>query len=548
MSELDKNTFTRGEFSRSNSAFSVRNDGDGVWRAAPMTATRPEVKVEPRPKREEQKFEFEESERPRESRVKSFSKSVGLLLVGAQIITSVLLMISLITTNILTGKWIALIGGILTIFAILSAVKLLFQKHASVGAKIACGSVSVIAIALSVFALRYTDSFNGFLNKVTQKKPETKEYSVLVMEESKIEKLDQLAGKHVGFLKTDEKAGNAQNYLLERVKFESDFYDDADTLVKTLTGNIVDSIVIETDRMEILKEEAADTMKNTLVIYSFEIEIDAENAEISEKQVTKDPFILYISGTDSRHGVKARARSDVNILAVVNPTKKKILLVSIPRDTYVQLHDTTGIKDKLTHAGVYGINMSRDTIEDFLGINIDYTAKVSFDTVIKVVDELNGIEIESDQEMSLKATGKDKVCNYTIGKQWVDGDCALRFARERKSYKTGDRHRGENQQQVIASIIGKLSSSTSYVLRLPEILNIAADSFETSLTRDDISSFIRMQLNDGKSWEVESIAVNGTGSMQGTYSMGANRPLYVMIPDQATVNNATTKIREYLAI
>ena len=259
MSELDKNTFTRGEFSRSNSAFSVRNDGDGVWRAAPMTATRPEVKVEPRPKREEQKFEFEESERPRESRVKSFSKSVGLLLVGAQIITSVLLMISLITTNILTGKWIALIGGILTIFAILSAVKLLFQKHASVGAKIACGSVSVIAIALSVFALRYTDSFNGFLNKVTQKKPETKEYSVLVMEESKIEKLDQLAGKHVGFLKTDEKAGNAQNYLLERVKFESDFYDDADTLVKTLTGNIVDSIVIETDRMEILKEEAADT-------------------------------------------------------------------------------------------------------------------------------------------------------------------------------------------------------------------------------------------------------------------------------------------------
>ena len=555
MSELDKNTFTRSEFSRSsNSAFSVRNNGDGVWRAAPATtmplsARRPEVKAET--KREESEFEFEEPRKPKKSRIKSFSKSVGLLLVGAQIITSVLLMISLITMNILTGKWIALVGGILTILAILSTIKLLFQKHASVAAKVACGLISVIAIVISVFALRYTDAFNGFLNKITKRKPETKEYSVVVMEESGIEELSGLVGKHVGFLKIDEKAGNAQNYLLEKVKFESDFYDDADTLTKTLTGDIVDSIVLETDRMEILREEAEESVKTMRVIYNFEIEIAAENEGISEKQVTKDPFVLYISGSDSRNGLKARARSDVNILAVVNPAKKKILLVSIPRDTYVQLHNTTGIKDKLTHAGVYGINMSRDTIEDFLGVNIDYTAKVSFDTVIKVVDELGGIEIDSDQELNLKAWDTphpDKVCHYAVGKQKVDGDCALRFARERKSYKTGDRHRGENQMQVISAIVAKLSESKDYMLRLPEILNIAADSFETTFTRDDISSFIRMQLNDGKSWEVESISVDGAGSMQGTYSMGANRKLYVMIPNQDSVNNAAAKIREYLSV
>lgn len=550
MSELDKNTFTRSEFSRSsNSAFSVKNNGDGVWRAAPATTAplsvhRPEVKAET--KKEEP--EFEEPEKPKKFHMRNFSKSVGLLLVGAQIITSALLMISLITMNILTGKWIALVGGILVVLAILSAIKLLFQKHASVAAKVACGLISVIAIVLSVFALRYTDAFNGFLNKITKRKPETKEYSVVVMEKSGIENLNGLAGKHIGFLKTDEKAGNAQNYLLEKVKFESDFYDDADTLVKTLTGDIIDSIVLETDRMEILREEAEESVKTMRVIYNFEIEVDKENEEISEKQVTKDPFVLYISGSDSRHGLKARARSDVNILAVVNPAKKKILLVSIPRDTYVQLHNTTGIKDKLTHAGVYGINMSRDTIEDFLGINIDYTAKVSFDTVIKVVDELNGIEIDSDQEMSLKAEGKDKVCKYTVGKQWLDGDCALRFARERKSYKSGDRHRGENQMQVISAIVAKLSESKDYMLRLPEILNIAADSFETTFTRDDISSFIRMQLNDGIKWNIESISVDGAGSMQGTYSMGANRKLYVMIPNQDSVNNAVTKIREYLSV
>lgn len=563
MSELDKNTFTRGEFSRSsNSAFSVRNNGDGVWRATQtmgLAVNRSEVRVEPKIEKiekeeepesnfeEELEMDFEEPERPKKSRRKMVHKGLGLILVATQVITSTLLMISLVTMNIISGRWIALVGGILVALCILSAIKLLAQKKASNASKIACGAISVVAIVLSVFALRYTDAFNSFLNKVTQRKPETKQYSVIVMEKSGIEKLDGLKDKHVGFLKTDEKAGNAENHLQEKVKFNADFYDDVDTLAKVLNNDIVDSIVLETDRMEILKEEAADAMKDTLVIYSFEIEVATENAEISQKQITKEPFVLYISGSDSRHGVKATARSDVNILAVVNPAKGKILLVSIPRDTYVQLHGTTGIKDKLTHAGVYGINMSKTTIEDFLGTKIDYTAKVSFDTVIKVVDELNGIEIDSDQEMNLKAEGKDKVCHYAVGKQKVDGDCALRFARERKSYKSGDRHRGENQMQVISAIVAKLSSSRDYILRLPEILNIAADSFETSLSRDDISSFIRMQLNDGTKWDIESISVEGTGSMQGTYSMGANRPLYVMIANPDSVNTTTAKIREYLA-
>lgn len=551
MSELDKNTFTRGEFSRSgnNSAFSVTNNGDGVWRAAPMgVASRPEVKVEP--KKEKPKEEPEFRERPRKHREHHKLPILGLILVIVQIITSTLLMISLITMNIISGRWIALVGGILIILAILSSIKLLFQKKASNASKIACGTMSVIAIVLSIFALRYTDAFNGFLNKITERKPETKQYSVVVMDQSEVKELPELSKKNVGFLKNDEKAGNAENYLLEKVQFTANFYDDADTLAKVLNTNIVDAIVLETDRMEILKEEAEDTVKNTRVIYTFEIEIAAKNAEISEKKVTKDPFVLYISGSDSRNGIKARARSDVNILAVVNPAKGKILLVSIPRDTYVQLHNTTGIKDKLTHAGVYGIDMSRDTIEDFLGVNIDYTAKVSFDTVVKVVDQLGGIEIDSDQEMNLKDGEllKDKVCHYTVGKQKVDGDCALRFARERKSYKTGDRHRGENQMQVITAIVSKLSESKDYILRLPEILNIAADSFETSLTRDDISSFIRMQLNNGTNWQVESISVDGAGSMQGTYSMGANRPLYVMISNQDSVNNAVAKIREYLSV
>ena len=210
-------------------------------------------------------------------------------------------------------------------------------------------------------------------------------------------------------------------------------------------------------------------------------------------------------------------------MAVVNPKQGKILLVSIPRDTYVQLHNTTGLKDKLTHAGIYGIIVSKATIEDFLEIKIDHTLKVGFEAVVKVVDELDGIDIESEQAMTLKASteGGTKVCDYIVGKQHVDGDCALRFARERKSYQTGDRHRGENQQQVITSIISKLSSSKDYLLKAPAILDAAADLFETTLERDDIIAFIRLQLTNSINWKVESIAIDGAGTMEPTYSMGA---------------------------
>ena len=477
---------------------------------------------------------------------KDLWRGFGIALVATQAVTSILLMISIIVAKILTGQIVFIIGAVLLVLLAMSAIKLIFEKNASQGSKIACAAISIVCIIGTIFVFRYSNAFNGFLDKVTNRK-ETKQYGVMVTNDSPMKDVFDIKGKNMGFLKIDEKAGNAEQYLQQISKFTSDFYEDLDTLTGVMNNKIVDAIVLETDRIEMLKEEAADSVKDTRIIYTFEIELSAENVAISDKQLTEKPFVLLISGTDSRSGVKATARSDVNIIATVNPKEGKMLLVSIPRDTYVQLHGTTGIKDKLTHAGVYGIAMTKQTLEDFLNIKIDYNVKVSFDTVVKVVDQLDGIEIDSDKEMKLDVEGKPGVfCHYTVGKQMVDGDCALRFARERKSYERGDRHRGENQMQVISAIVAKLSSSKNYVLRLPTILDIAADSFETSLSRDDISGFIRMQLAEGTKWQVEQISVDGTGSMQGTYSMGANRPLYVMIANPDTVLNATTKINEYL--
>ena len=420
------------------------------------------------------------------------------------------------------------------------------KKKKSKLPKIILAVVAVIIIAIIGVALRYMSAFNGFLDKITNRKPEMKQYSVIVMNDSGLNEVGDLKNKNASFLRTDVKANNAKQYLQDQVEVGVNFYDDMSMMVDMLKNRVTDTIVLETDRMEALKEESEDFANSTKVIYTFEIELESESIEVPEKEITEEPFIVYISGSDSRTGIKTTARSDVNIVVVVNPKQSKILLASIPRDTYVQLHDTVGLKDKLTHAGIYGINMSKTTIEDFLGISIDYTIKVSFETVVKVVDELDGIDIESDKEMSLKAEGKDKRCNYVVGVQHVDGDCALRFARERKSYKTGDIHRGENQQQVITSIIGRLSKSKDYLLKIPTILDIAGDSFETTIPRDNILAFIRMQLTDSIDWKVESVGVSGEGVLEPTYSMGNNTPLYVMLPDEESVQNVKNKIVEYM--
>ncbi|MBR3329233.1 LCP family protein [Candidatus Saccharibacteria bacterium] len=418
-------------------------------------------------------------------------------------------------------------------------------KKKSKTKKIIIGIVIVLVLVAAAIVFRYILALNGFLDKITNWGPEKKEYSVIVMNSSDVSELSGLENKGVGFLETDTEVARAKQYLENIIKIDADVYD-LDTMIDIFESRVIEAMVLETDRLEILKEEMEDFTNNTRVIDTFEIELDDKKITISEKEVTTEPFVVYLSGSDSRNGIKATARSDVNIVVVVNPEQGKILLVSIPRDTYVQLHGTTGLKDKLTHAGIYGIDMSKTTIEDFLDIQIDHTIKVSFDTVVRVVDQIDGIEINSDQEMKLKVEGKDKICEFIVGTQQVDGDCALLFARERKSYKTGDRHRGENQQQVITSIIGKLSSSRDYLLKLPAILDIAADSFETTLRRDDIMAFVRMQLGKTINWKVESISIDGSGMMEPTYSMGANTPLYVMIPSEESIIKVTSKINDYL--
>jgi LCP family protein required for cell wall assembly len=252
----------------------------------------------------------------------------------------------------------------------------------------------------------------------------------------------------------------------------------------------------------------------------------------------KKPYVIYISGIDTYGDIATTSRSDVNILAVVNPADKKVLLVTTPRDYYVQLNGTTGVKDKLTHAGIYGVDKSKATLEDLYGTKVDYTVRINFSSLLKLVDAVGGITVTSDQAFS--ADGY----NFVAGPNNLDAKQALAFARERYSFSEGDRQRGKNQQRVIEALISKLSQP-QMALKLPAILSATNGAFQTNASRNEINAIIQQQLSGAGSWTTESISVDGTGTSAPTYSMGSQL-LYVMIPNYATVEAAKAKISAYL--
>ena len=230
---------------------------------------------------------------------------------------------------------------------------------------------------------------------------------------------------------------------------------------------------------------------------------------------------------------------------VVNPQTRKILMVNVPRDYYVQIHGTSGLKDKLTHAGMRGgVKLSKATMEDLLGYKADYYARVNFNAVIKLVDAIGGITINSDVNYTFSCW-TDRGCVFKPGNNKVKGRCALAFARERHAYTSGDRHRGENQQQVIQLVVNKLTSSKSLIMNYEKILNALSGSFESNLSTDNITSLVQFQINDMRGWKFETSNLNGSTGMEPCYSFPRGK-LSVMYQNQKTIDAAKKKIKEVL--
>ena len=402
--------------------------------------------------------------------------------------------------------------------------------------------VSIVCIIITITYLIIDYSImhtNKVIDNITTNNNEYKIYNVLVLKNSKYKNIKQLKKQSIGFLETDTYLEESTNTLNNKINYELKKYTDINTLVTSLEQKEVTSISIEESILNLLEETESSIKDKTKIIYEYKVLVKEETNK-TDTNTTK-PFILYISGTDSRTGINTVSRSDVNIVATINPNTRKILLVSIPRDYYVQLHDTTGIKDKLTHAGIYGINKSITTIEDLLDIKMDRYVKVSFDTVKRTVDLLDGIDIESDINFT---TWMSKNCKFHTGVQHVNGFCALAFARERKAYTRGDRHRGENQEQVIIKVLEKITEP-KYLLKYNQLLDITNDTFHTNMSKEEITKFVETELKAQTKWQVETYNLDGEGAMLPTYSMGSMN-LWVMIPNEETIITAKEKINEYL--
>lgn len=259
-------------------------------------------------------------------------------------------------------------------------------------------------------------------------------------------------------------------------------------------------------------------------------------------KITKEPFVIYLSGVDTRGELTENARSDVNILAAVNPVTKRVALVNTPRDYYVDLAGTDS-KDKLTHAGLYGVETSMETLGNLYGVNVDHYIRINFAGFISIIDALGGVDVYSDQAFtSVGSPGYYDPTTFVEGWNHLDGKSALAFARERHAFASGDIQRGINQMKVIDAMLNKIKSP-ALLMGFSKIMDAAADCFVTSFSQDQISALVRMQLSDFAEWDIESYTVTGTSSSSTKCYSAKGQKLYVMKPDDSSVSKA----REMLA-
>ena len=246
-------------------------------------------------------------------------------------------------------------------------------------------------------------------------------------------------------------------------------------------------------------------------------------------KITKEPFVVYLSGVDNRGELTEKARSDVNILAVVNPTTKQAALINTPRDYYVDLAGTDS-KDKLTHAGLYGVETSMATLGNLYGVDVEHYLRINFAGFINIIAAIGGV---------------DDPTTFAEGWNHLDGKSALAFARERHAFKTGDIQRGINQMKVIDAMANKLKSP-ALLMGFSKLMDAAADCFVTSLSQEQISALVRMQLGDLANWDIQSYTVTGSGAKSSKCYSAKGQSLYVMKPDENSVNEAKALIAAVL--
>lgn len=425
------------------------------------------------------------------------------------------------------------------------------QNHITVAGVVRKTIGVILAVSVSTASILGADVIQRLSNTISQatsEKAEETTYGVYVKADSSAKKLKDVKDYQIIDVKgSDNKkvsaklnneAGNKLTYKhdISPVNAVKDLYEDTDGNKAIVINKAYADVIQDIEKYSKFKDE-------TKCIYTVKIQ-KKKTAKIDSDIVNK-PFVIYLSGSDTRDEELTTSRSDVNILMAVNPVTKQILMVNTPRDYYVPNPAGGGALDKLTHCGIYGIEDSMEALSQLYDEKIDYYAQINFSGFEKVIDALGGIDVDIPEGQEVETFYVDSTLEGVhAGINHLNGARALAFARERYSYEDGDNQRGRNQMYVISLVLNKITSGSA-LKNYSKIFDSIQGMFTTNLSSDQISDLVKMQLQDMAKWNIKSYAVTGTGSEETTYSSG-DTPLYVMNPDYSTVNKAAQLINKVM--
>lgn len=386
---------------------------------------------------------------------------------------------------------------------------------------------------------KYLDDTIDFVGTFGENQEQSEGYYVKVLDKSSSEGINDLSGKVIGVYSSANNM-NASSKLSEVISYEIKEYEDIEIMFIELMSESIDAVLVNDSILSLLEGELEHIDVSLKDVYNFSIAIKEVDI-VKTVDVSTKKFNIYVAGGDSYGSIKKVTNTDVNMVISVDPVNHKLLLTSIPRDYYVNFPGQgENAYDKLTHAGYYGINESVLTVEKLLDIDINYYIKVNFSTVEGVIDAIGGVDVKVDKAF----TASDGTYSYKKGVQHMNGKKALRFARERKAFTSGDIERVKNQQKVLSAIIDKVTSSTALITSYSKILDSVSKNFATNMKSEDISKLVKMQLNDMRGWSITSQNLVGTDLYTGTYTFPKSK-LYVMKPREDSVEKVREKIDKF---
>ena len=454
------------------------------------------------------------------------------------IITAVLLAVtylmavySAFTTSFIPGKYIG-VGFLVSLVATAALVYVLIKQTVRLKILFVVFALAVAGIFINIGIFTAGVVANSFINSIQETPTSYEEYAIVALKKDSI-KLSA-PGQTIGVLLQDSTDDVKKAIAAETPAAVVASATPTESLLALQNSQAQMALYTTAYMRELQQLNNNEVYQQLEILATIRVQVANKTAQAD---VTK-PFVIYLSGIDTYGAVSKTSRSDVNIIMAVNPKTHKVLLVNTPRDYYVQLHGTTGVKDKLTHAGLYGVDTSVKTLEDLYGIGINYNVRINFTSLEKVVNEIGGVDVVSEYDFSSGGT------HFAAGKNHLNGKQALAFSRERYSFEGGDRTRGQNQMKVITAIIQKMSEP-AMALRAGGVLNAVSDVTETNMPSKDLNALIRGQLDSMARWSVTSTSVDGNGASQPTYSMGAQL-LYVMVPDETSLQSAKRQLQTYL--